>query len=315
MVSIMDGVNRMTQLVGRNRMELLLFGLGTKQRFGINVFKVREVIHCPTLTRMPHSRPAVVGIANMRGQTITVVDMGAAIGCHVPVDPADGFVIVTEYNRMVQGFLVHGVDRIVNKNWEEIKPPPKGLSKQNFLTAVTEVDDELVEIIDVEKILSDLLNLSDVVSNEAREEDAPACQGKHVFVADDSLVALKQVTRVLDQLKMTYTTASNGREALDKLMTMAREKDGRITDHIQMVISDVEMPEMDGYTLTRLIKDDPGLKDLYVCLHTSLSGVFNQGMLEKTGADAFLAKFKPDELADQIKRTMENKATSAIAVT
>jgi two-component system chemotaxis response regulator CheV len=239
--------------------------------------------------------------------------MGYAIGCHVPIDPADGFVIETEYNRLVQGFLVHGVARIINKNWEEIKPPPKGLSNQNFLTAVTEVDGELVEIIDVEKILSDLMNLSAVVSSEVREDDAPACQGKHVFVADDSLVALKQVTRVLDQLNMTYTTARNGREALDKLMTMAEEMDGRISDHIHMVISDVEMPEMDGYTLTKLIKDDPNLKDLFVCLHTSLSGVFNQGMVQKVGADAFLSKFKPDELADLVKDTMEKIAASDTA--
>ncbi len=308
MASIMDGVNRMTELVGRNRLELLMFGLGDKQRFGINVFKVREVIHCPELTKVPQSHPNVVGIANMRGQTIPVIDMASAIGSHASLDPDDAFVIVTEYNRMVQGFLVTGVDRIVNKNWEEIKPPPKGLSNQNFLTAVTEVDGDLIEIIDVEKILSEVLNLSDLVTEEVRQEDAPVCTGKHIFVADDSTVARKQITRVLDQLGITYETAKDGKEALDKLKEIQQEREGKITDHIDMVISDVEMPEMDGYTLTKLIKDDPDLKDLYVCLHTSLSGVFNRNMVEKVGADAFLSKFNPDDLADLVKEKMEEKA-------
>lgn len=313
MTSVMDGVNRMTQLVGRNRLELLMFGLGDKQRFGINVFKVREVIHCPELTKVPQSHHTVVGIANMRGQTITVIDMASAIGKYSNLDPKDAFVIVTEYNRMVQGFLVSGVDRIVNKNWEEIKPPPKGLSNQNFLTAVTEVDGALVEIIDVEKILSEVLRLSDIVTDDVRNEDAPICSGKHIFVADDSTVARKQITRVLDQLGITYETAMNGREAYEKLKAIKEERGGRITDHIDMLISDVEMPEMDGYTLTKMIKEDPDLKDLYVCLHTSLSGVFNKNMVEKVGADAFLSKFNPDELADLVKERMELASNNAAA--
>ncbi|MCC6715204.1 MAG: purine-binding chemotaxis protein CheW, partial [Gammaproteobacteria bacterium] len=169
MASVMDGVNRLTQLVGRNKFELLLFKLGNKQRFGINVFKVREVIKCPPLTRMPHSSPVVTGIANMRGQTITVMDLSAAIGRRPLHNAQDNFVVVAEYNRQVLGFLVGSVDRIVNKNWEEVKPPPTGIGHGNYLTAVTQVDSELVEIIDVEKVLSEVIGLKVEVSREVSE--------------------------------------------------------------------------------------------------------------------------------------------------
>ena len=149
MAKVLDNVNSRTQLVGRNRLELLLFKLGKRQRFDINVFKVREVIKCPTLTRAPQAHPVIRGIANMRGQTITVMDLALAVGKPAIEDMENSFVIVAEYNRHVQGFLVGGVDKIVNMNWEEIKPPPKGMGGISFLTAVTEVDDELVEIIEI----------------------------------------------------------------------------------------------------------------------------------------------------------------------
>ncbi|HFB98968.1 MAG TPA: purine-binding chemotaxis protein CheW, partial [Bryobacterales bacterium] len=134
MAGILDGVDQRTQLVGQNRLELLLFTLGDRQRYGINVFKVQEVIHCPTLTAVPHAHPIVRGIANMRGRTIPVMDLARAIGKRPLPEGSDLFVIITEYNRSVQGFLVSAVDRIVNMNWEEILPPPKGMGKDNYLT-------------------------------------------------------------------------------------------------------------------------------------------------------------------------------------
>ena len=148
MAGLLDGIDQRTNLVGENRLELLLFKLGGRQRYGINVFKVQEVIQCPPLTKVVQSNPMVRGIANMRGKTISIMDMAQAIGKRPVQDTANAFVIVTEYNRSIQGFLVEGVERIVNLNWEDIKAPPKGLGKENYMTAVTNVDEQLVEIIE-----------------------------------------------------------------------------------------------------------------------------------------------------------------------
>ena len=300
MAGILDGVDQRTQLVGQNRLELLLFTLGDRQRYGINVFKVQEVIHCPTLTAVPHAHPIVRGIANMRGRTIPVMDLARAIGKRPLPEGSDLFVIITEYNRSVQGFLVSAVDRIVNMNWEEILPPPKGMGKDNSLTAVTRVDDDIIEIIDVEKVLVDLMGVEMTVSDDVKPEAAPD-RPVRVLVADDSSVALKQIKRTLDQLEIESILARNGREALDLLRDMV--KDGTpLQDQLDLVISDIEMPEMDGYTLTTEIRKDERLRHIPVLLHTSLSGVFNLSMVEKVGADKFVPKFNADELAGEVVR-------------
>ncbi len=302
--SVMDGVDARTQLVGRNRLELLLFRLGTNQRFGINVFKVREVIQCPPLTRAPLSHPVIRGMSNMRGQTITIMDLAMAIGKEGITDLENSSVIVSEYNRHIQGFLVHSVDRIVNLNWEEIKAPPSGIGNQNFLTAITNVDNELVEIIDVEKVMADIMGFDSEISEEitkSRTEDE--FKGRHVLVVDDSAMARKQIIKVLEQMNISYTAANNGKEAWELLQEWQADPSMSISEKCSLVLSDVEMPEMDGYTLTKNIKSHTDMKDLHVILHSSLSGAFNQNMVKKVGANDFLAKYNSDELA---KRVLEH---------
>jgi two-component system chemotaxis response regulator CheV len=303
MSGVLANVDLRTQLAGHNRLELLLFRLDSKQLFGINVFKVQEVIQCPPLTQVPDSHPVVRGITNMRGRTITVMDLGKAIGGTGIAVPADKFVVVTEYNQHVQGFLVDGVDRIVNMNWGDILPPPKGIGNDNYLTAVTRVDGELVEIIDVEKVLSEVVGWADEVSQEFVQQSAGE-EGEYqpvVLVADDSSVARNQIKRTLDQLGIECVLAKDGRQALDQLTQWA--DDGQsiaLHDRLFMVISDIEMPEMDGYTFTTEVRKDSRLSELHILLHTSLSGVFNRAMVEKVGANDFIAKFQPDVLAKTV---------------
>jgi two-component system chemotaxis response regulator CheV len=281
----------------------LLFRLAGRQRFGINVFKVQEVIQCPPLTQLPGSHPVVRGIASMRGKTITVMDLSQAIGGPPLANIEGRFVIIAEYNRRVLGFLVGSVDRIVNMNWGDILPPPKGAAKGSYMTAVTRVDDELVEIIDVEKVLSEIVAISEDVSDGIIEE-AEIDESQHVLIADDSSVARNQVKRVLDRLGVMTTICNDGKQALDQLKAWTNE--GRnVSSFLSLVISDVEMPVMDGYTLTTEIRKDPALANLHVILHTSLSGVFNQSMIEKVGANAFLAKFAPDELARVVQARLK----------
>lgn len=305
MAGILDGVDRRTQLVGHNRMELLLFRLAGKQVYGINVFKVQEVIQCPELTHIPQSHAAVLGIANIRGKTISILDLGASIGHPVVESTSGRFVIIAEYNRSTIGFLVSGVERIVNLNWGDIIPPPKASGRENYLTAVTHVDDRLVEILDVEKILSQVMGDRGFLSDEmalktAKESRIP----RHILVVDDSSVARSQIKRTLDQIGMQATLVVDGKQAWELINKLAA---GAIpvTEQIGMIICDIEMPNMDGYTLTSLIKQDPRFKDMYILLHTSLSGVFNRPMVEKVGANAFVPKFEPDDLARAIMERFE----------
>lgn len=302
MSGILDSVNQRTQLVGQNRLELLLFKLNGRQRFGINVFKVREVLQCPPLTSIPKLNDLVRGVAHIRGQTISVIDLSMATGGKRIEDVNTAFIIIAEYNRSVQGFLVGSVERIVNTNWDAIMPPPQGTGRASYLTAVTEVDNELIEILDVEKILNEISPLNTEVSDDfvSEIENAPE-EEKIIFIADDSSVARNQVKKALTALGLKIEAAKNGLEALERLKELA-EPTGDVTDVVGVLVSDIEMPEMDGYTLTAEIKNTPELEKLKVVLHTSLSGVFNQAMVKKVGADDFIAKFHPDELASAVQK-------------
>ena len=305
MSSILDSVNQRTQMVGQNRLELLLFRLRGKQVYGINVFKVREVLQCPELTELPQRNPVVRGVAHIRGATISVIDLSLAVGGPSLGDVQKCFVVIAEYNRKVQGFLVKSVERIVNMNWSDIHPPPKGAGKSSYLTAVTDIDGEIVEIIDVEKILAEITPTDDSVSQEMVEQHAgKAPQDKVVLIADDSAVARGQIKRTVEQLGFKTKMCKDGKEAFDYLESVVSD-DTPIEDEVLMLISDIEMPEMDGYTLTAEIRNNEKLRQLWVMLHTSLSGVFNEAMVQKVGANDFIPKFNPDELAEAVQKRME----------
>jgi two-component system chemotaxis response regulator CheV len=311
MASILDSVNQRTQMVGQNRLELLMFHLNGRQRFGINVFKVREVLPCPKLTAVPNRNPLVRGIAHIRGQAISIIDLSMATGGRALTDIENRFVIISEYNRTIQGFLVEGVDRIVNINWEDVMPPPKGTGRGAYLTAVTEIENELVEIIDVERILADIMPANTDVSEEVA--NAPINVAKEeltILITDDSSVARNQIKRALQSLGITLEVKKNGKEALDYLKEKSKEVGGLVHPHVPVLVSDVEMPVMDGYTLTAEVKADPNLRDIHVILHTSLSGVFNQAMVKKVGADDFIAKFHPDELATAVQKWLNTEVVA-----
>ena len=185
-------------------------------------------------------------------------------------------------------------------------PPPKGSGKNTYLTAVTEIDKELVEIIDVEKILSEIAPRSTAVSQDVLDKTAGSTAVKRkVLIADDSVVARNQVKKTVEQLGFDTVLAKDGADAFQILQDIVNS--GRsVYDEFMMLISDIEMPEMDGYTLTAEIRNDPNLKGLYILLHTSLSGVFNRAMVAKVGADDFIPKFNPDELAQAVQKQMNS---------
>ncbi|ODS23803.1 chemotaxis protein CheW [Candidatus Endobugula sertula] len=300
MASVLDSVNQRTQLVGQNRLELLLFRLCGEQLYGINVFKVKEVLQCPALNQIPHRHNVVRGVAHIRGGTIPIMDLNLAIGNSPVQSIENSFVIITEYNGSTQGFLVGVVERIVNTNWESIHPLPKGSGSENYLTAVTKLEEKLVEIIDVEKILAEVAPLDESISEGIIEDGiSERVVKKHILIADDSAIARKQIQRVVEQMGIQTTLKKDGKEALEYLEELVAEGKNPY-DELVLVISDIEMPEMDGYTFTAEVRANDQLKDLHIILHTSLSGVFNEAMVKKVGADDFLSKFNPDLLAQRL---------------
>ncbi|BCE02550.1 chemotaxis protein CheV [Marinicellulosiphila megalodicopiae] len=300
MAGVLESVNQRTQLVGQNRLELLLFKLGNSQVYGINVFKVKEVLQCPPLSHLPKSNKVVCGVAHIRGGTIPIMDLSLATGNPPLQDIKNRFVIITEYNMKTQGFLVNNVERIINMNWEMIQPPPKGTGSEHYLTAVTKHDGKLIEIIDVEKILSEVAPVEEEFNQELiTEEVSQKAKLSEVLIADDSKIARKQITKTLEQIGVKVTAMNDGKEAYDHLIDLlAQGIDPK--EKYAMIISDIEMPEMDGYTLTTEIRLNEKLKDIYIVLHTSLSGVFNKAMVQKVGANDFLAKFQPENLAQVV---------------
>ena len=271
MANILDKVDQRTQLVGENRLELLMFRLQRGSVFAINVFKIQEVQTIPKLTSLPQSHPNIVGVTHARGRTIPVIDLSAAIGLGPLQDRTNCNIIVSEYNMTVQAFLVKSVDRIVNTNWEEIMPPPKGTGRSHYLTAITRLDGNIVEIIDVEKVLQEVSPSTTAVNPEVLDaETIGMASGLEILAVDDSSVGLGQVRETLDQLGVNLIPASDGAMALRMLKGWAGEGID-VCKKLVMVITDAEMPEMDGYRLTREIRDDPQLRDLHVVLHTSLA--------------------------------------------
>ncbi|MCU7844432.1 MAG: chemotaxis protein [Candidatus Thiodiazotropha sp. (ex Monitilora ramsayi)] len=302
MAGMLDGINQRTMLAGQNRLELLLFRLQGRQVFGINVFKVKEVVQCPPLTQTPGAHKVIRGIASLRGNNIPVMDLCHAIGGPQMGDPADYFIIITEYNRRMLAFLVGNVERIVNTHWEDILPPPSGVGRSSYMTAVTDIDGSLVEIIDVEKVLSEVLGIDEEITRPIEETGADLDKLK-VLVVDDSMVARHQIKKVMDEIGVEAILAKDGSEALEMLMSWSKE--GKVSDWLAMVISDIEMPKLDGYSLVTAIREDSNLTDLYVILHSSLSGVFNENMVKKVGADHFLAKFMPDDLVARVTERLK----------
>jgi two-component system chemotaxis response regulator CheV len=316
--SLFAAIDQRTRLAGENRMELLLFSIAaSQQKYGINVFKVREIMHCPPqLMPMPGSSKVVLGVMDFRGEAIAVIDFSMAIwGVASPGNLQEALVIIAEHNGSVQALLVQSVDRIINVHWQQILTPPVGAraASGSYLTAITSVDEAIVEIIDVERIVEEIHPCNKTVSSSVKQELNLAKkqnQEKIILIADDSSVARSQIKRCIDQLNLNSLAFNDGKQALDYLQDLVRAGSNP-HEEILMIISDVEMPVMDGYTLTTEIRKDAALKELYIILHTSLSGVFNESLVKKVGANNFIAKFQPDILAKEIKSALHAQNNGA----
>jgi two-component system chemotaxis response regulator CheV len=305
MSQLLKNIDGRTKLAGTNKLEILLFTLGTDNRtgrretFGVNVFKVREVMRVPAITHAPDMPSSVEGMVSLRGVLVPVVDLVKYTG--VETDKKPEIMIVTEYNGHTQGFLVEAVDTILRLDWAAMRVPPDMLTAQmgGLVTAVTELaDSRLVMMMDVEKVLSETSRYDDeyLFNNISPIQ----VENRTIFFADDSSVARNQIARTLDAMNIRYVSANNGKQAWDELQKIAAQADAThspVTSFVQLILTDVEMPEMDGYVLTKHIKSDPRFAGIPVIMHSSLSSEANQQLGRSVGVDDYIPKFEPHKLA------------------
>jgi len=321
MSELLKNIDARTRLAGTNKLEILLFSLGKDLRtgreetFGINVFKVREVMRTPPITGAPDMPNAVKGMVSLRGILVPVVDLADFIGMQTET-PRD-IMIVTEYNGHTQGFLVQSVDTILRLDWAKMRVPPEMLTANlgGLVTAVTELQDgRLVMMLDVERILSDTAKYDDDMVFSAIQPIGK--EGLTIVYADDSSVARGQIERTLNALGIRGVAAMNGRQAWEELLRIASyaEASGRqVKDLVQLVLTDVEMPEMDGYILTKNIKSDPRFAGVPVLMHSSLSSMSNQQLGKSVGVDEYVPKFEAQRLAETLSRLLLNQGAAAEA--
>lgn len=310
-------VNERTQLTSNNQFELMLFRLGQapgserRELFGINVFKVREIMVMPKITGIANAPPHVLGVANIRGQIIPVIDLPAVVGCQ----PQRGLniLMVTEYARTTQAFAVEEVDEIVRLDWANVLAAEG--NGGNLVTSIAKLDGDtdksrLVQVLDVEQILRNVMpTTQQTISSEAVGSTVQLPTGSIVLAADDSPVARMMLEQGLSAMGVTYVMTKTGQEAWERLQAIETEAaaEGRCAqDKVALVLTDLEMPVMDGFTLTRHIKQDARFKSIPVVIHSSLTGTTNEAHVSAVGADAYVAKFEASELAAALRKVIRH---------
>jgi two-component system, chemotaxis family, chemotaxis protein CheV len=323
MTSVQQEIDERTNLTGSNKFEMLLFRLGNPpdndhaELFGINVFKIREIVAMPPVTAMAGAPAHVLGVVNLRGQVIPVIDLPAVVGCN----PTSGLniMLVTEYSRSTQAFAVEAVEDIVRLDWNQVLAADAGVAR-GMVTSIARldgdtVDGRLAQVLDVESILRQVMPGT---SGDVQVEDVGAPvrlkPGSMILAADDSLVARTMIEQGLHAMGLPFEMTKTGKEAWDRLRAIQSECQARgvpVQERIALVLTDLEMPEMDGFMLTRNIKQDPMLRGLPVVIHSSLSGSTNENHVRSAGADAYVAKFAADELSAVLKDVLARYGSTA----
>lgn len=304
--NLLESVDARTRLAGSNKMEILLFSLGTREIFGINVFKVREVGRTPHITKTPNMPRGVEGLISLRGNVIPVLSLASFFELDGMVTGLGKAMMVAEYSKRTLGFLVDEVDRIIRVDWERVKAPESALAaNQGLITAVIELEGgQLVSILDVEQILSNAFGDAVIVD----VPPARVSEDVSIFFVDDSVVARKKITEVLDKLGVKHKHATNGAEAWTRLQAIAahaQQINRELREEVRLILVDAEMPEMDGYVLTKNIKADARFSGIPVVMHSSLSSEANRAMGKAVGVDGYVAKFDAEVLADTLRPLLE----------
>ncbi|MGI4719435.1 MAG: chemotaxis protein [Janthinobacterium lividum] len=317
MKSVQQEVDERSNLTGTNKFELLLFRLGGDEKgerselFGINVFKIREIVAMPEITAVAGSMPHVLGVVNLRGQIIQVLDLPAIAG----VKPKTGrnIMLVTEFARTTQAFAVESVEEIVRLDWSQVMSAER-TAASGMVTSIARLPSEngepsrLAQVLDVETILR---SMNPDGGPEINQQTVGAKihikPGSVILAADDSVVARALIEDGLNAMGLPFIMTKSGKEAWDTLNSIAStaEAEGRsVHDKVALVLTDLEMPEMDGFTLTRNIKKTGRFSGMPVVIHSSLSGTTNEEHVKNVQADAYVAKFSAEDLAGTLRRLL-----------
>lgn len=293
MATSLDEALQRSNLSQSNQMEMLTFRLTDNQLYGINVFKIIEIIECPSrIDRMPNSHPAVKGALDFRGNALAVIDLSQAVGLATK-DFSDelAYIIICDYNRTLTAFIIHAPETLLTRSWADIHKP-EGISSVSLVAIAYADDGEAIMLLDIETILMQVVGIDSDLSNVATSASGDNGRGRHVLIVDDSRTAIMLLQSVLDKMGFTNTAVMSADRALEYLENAA--------DSVDLVISDIEMPGMDGFTFTRTLRDSSNFKNLKVILHSSMSNPSNQLKAEQAGANKFVAKFDPDSLSTEI---------------
>lgn len=310
-------IDQRTNLAGSNKFEMLLFRLGQNhargrnELFGMNVFKIREIMAMPEITAVASSQEHMLGVVNLRGQVLPVIDLPSILGCE-PTGPLK-IMLVTEYARTTQAFAIESVEDIARLDWNQVISAEATVAG-GLVTSIARLDgnvnnSRLALVLDVETILRQM-NLSGEIKMTAENAGSKVQlkAGMHILAADDSVVARTMIEQAFDTMGLPYIMTKTGKEAWERLQHIAKEAESvglTVQDKIALVLTDLEMPEMDGFTLTRNIKQDRRFKSLPVVIHSSLSGTTNEEHVKRVGADAYVAKFSAEDFANSVRSALQ----------
>jgi two-component system chemotaxis response regulator CheV len=304
---------------GSNELELVDFRLFKKDAdgkiyegiYGINVAKVREIIKMPELTELPGSEDFVEGIFDLRGVVVPVVNLAKWMGIKEPNEneaPIKKRVIIAEFNNMLIGFIVHDAKRIRRISWADIEPASFGVGQgkldKSKITGITKLENgEIMLILDLESIVEEMGLFE---ANLEFETDKIEKFSGLVLLVDDSLTARKMEKEALEKMGFDVIEAKNGEEGLQKLEELYSVYGDNLREKLKLILSDVEMPKMDGYHMAAKIHNDSRFKNIPLIFSSSISDAFSDERGKAVGAEGYLVKFDPSKFYKSIADVLKN---------
>ncbi len=300
----LDEALKRTSLSRSNQMEMLTFRLSDKQLYGINVFKIIEILESPRrFDRMPNSHPSVKGAVDFRGKPIAVIDLSHAMEMEpVPFDTQLAYLIICEYSQQLNAFIISEPDTLLTRGWDQISKPD-GVMAPALVAIAYSDSSETIQLIDIEGILATVVGYKTEIDEELAVRGA-GIKDRRILLVDDSRTALTMMQQTIDNLGFEHNSCLSAVQALTWLEERARQNEPAF----DLIVSDIEMPGMDGFTFTRSVREIPHYNKTTIILHSSMSNPTNRLKAEEAGADDFVAKFDPNTLAEHLLKSLgENR--------
>ncbi len=299
-LDVMDEVIRRSKLSSSNQMEMLTFRLTDGQLYGINVFKIIQILECPQyINKIPRTHPSIKGIVLFREQGINVIDISEAIGmASVDYKNEFSYLIVCEYNTQLNAFLIQKPENLLIRGWDQISKP-EGFYAPSIVAIAYADDDEMILILDIETVLADVVGMDTELDQEIIASAEINCRGRKVMLVDDSKSAMMLMKETMNQLGVVSTEFDSAVKALSYVEEVV---DSGSVPEFDLIISDIEMPGMDGFTFTRQLRAISELSNIPIALHSSMSNPTNRTKAEEAGANEFIPKFNPNDLSSLVVR-------------